>query len=390
LAKAKYEAEEPRTPSLLDAPLVIGPEIDKAVPELDAVLGEIATAAGRFIKHAMGQYPGDGPGGIPVVLSQALNDYLDVLFDINAGRGRSALRGARALFELLVTGMDIMTDKTLEQRYMDHESVISQLEAAMEFEADRLPKRPRKEDARRRQRLAKSSQADFASAIEKYGKAFKRRWAPHNLATRARKYGLEKDYDFYRLSSAVLHGSSGGALGIRKVIQDETVHRTGMALLLCPLAFLQALRYFDMLVEAYAKQYSATFTTDLRSAIAEALKLWPKYRRAIHRLDLSLWPKSPPPNLLPYLVATSSPREQKWFIHDPDAGLMIEANPPQYIPEFQEESINATLDEYYKAQPGELEPLSMVVVGVDISPKHGAEWEDDKTVLTRETGYPFK
>jgi hypothetical protein len=386
--EGRFQAEEPKTLNMLDSPLIIGKEITEAVPELEPTLDEIMSASRLFIKHAIGSYENEGGGGVPVVLSQALNDFIDVLFDISTGRGRPALRGARGLFELLVTAKDVMHDAALEKRYMDHESVISQLEAKMEFEAEQLPKRPRKEDARRRQRLAEASKADYEAGIAKYGKDFKRRWAPKDLAVRAKHHGLEKDYDFYRLGSAVLHGSSGGALGIKKVIDNETVHRTGSALLLCPLAFLQGLKYFDMIIATYAETYSNTFVNELRSAIARAIKLWPKYRRAIHRIDLSLWPKSPPPNLIPMLVAKRSPRGEKWFIHDPDAGLMIEADAPSHIPENQQRGIDAILHELHE-HPNSSEPLTMAVIGVDMRPKAGACWEEDKTVLPRETGYPY-
>jgi len=384
----RYQPQEPRSPNLLDAPVAIGQEVQEAVPELAPVLDEVADASMRFIKHAMGSYSNDGPGGVPVVLSQSLNDFMEILFDIRTGRGRSALRGTRGLFELLVTARDVMQDPILEKRYMDHESVVSQLEAALDFEAEHLPKRPRREDVRRRRRLAEATQVAYDSALETYGKDFKRRWAPRDLAARAKEYGLEKDYEFYRLSSAVLHGSSGGALGIKKVIEDRIVHRTGPSLLLCPLAFLQALRYFDMLLDTYGGTHPVTFTNDLRAAIAKALMLWPKYRRAVHRLDLSIWPNSPPPNLISLFVANSPSGLEKWFIHDPDAGLVIEAEAPKHIPDEQAIMLDGIRHMLYTEYPNSDEPLSAGVVGVDLVPKRGAKWEEDKPVLVREAGYP--
>lgn len=366
--------------NLLDAPSVMEREIRSRVPELKAALDQLSGALVHFISSAHSNYPPDGPGGVPVVLSQVVNDFVDVLYDITSGRGRSALRGARSLFELMVTAKDVMTDVEHERRYVAHAPVVEQLEAELAVQHDELPLWARWAE-RRRRKMGRASKASYEQALSAYGKSFKRGWAPSDLASRATKHGLEREYNFYRLSSSVLHGSSGGVLGIRKLIEGRTVHRTGPALYLCPLAFLQALRYFDMTVETYEQtQTKNAITAEIRKSVALVRELWPKYYKALHKLDELTWPTAPPVWMIAVFVVT--PDQAQWYLHDVVRGLVWVADPPEPLhPENQ-----AFLDETARQfQHAGVPVASFAFFGMRVDPRPETAWEKDGWLMRGES-----
>ncbi|MDQ3532861.1 MAG: hypothetical protein M3456_10905 [Actinomycetota bacterium] len=367
---------------------MMGQMIEEAVPNLRPTLVGLSGTAATFIRDAHGRYPSGGPGGITVLLSQAQNDFLDALADVSWGRGRAALRSARSLFDHLVTATEIFRNPALERRYVDHRWVIEQLEGRLEIEGQQLKGKDRSADTHYRKKLLRDSRQQYETAISIYGGGFRRVWIDTDLASRADAHGLGAEYDFYRLASAVLHGSSGGALGIRKEIQGSVVHRTGPALLLCPLAFLQALRYFDGIVEAYEQsQRKSQISAELRQAIRNARLIWPEYRRALRKLDKGIWPDVPPAGLIATVVFDSITRIRRWYLHDPESGRIREANPPSYIQPEQENILLSVERFYYENQPGSRELISMAMVGVHAEPKPESIWRDERELLPH--GTPF-
>ena len=367
----------------------IAKQIDSRLPELNEMLNAVAGQTAVFIRQAHGAYRG-GIGGEPVLLSQALNDFLDTLFDASAGRGRSALRSARGLFELLVAAKDVFHDLASETRYAAHEVVVAQLEARIDTVTKELGGKARKSDEHRRKKLSRDTLDRYQSAINTYGKKFQSTWASMDLASRATTHGLQDEYDFYRLSSAVLHGSSGGALGIKKTVGNEIIHRTGPALQLCPIALLQALRFFDAIVAEYTKRHPEAkgVCSDLRASLKEARKLWPDYYEVMYGLDKEFWPDTPPPNLQGLLVISSFPRTKTWYIHDVQAGLVRLAEPPLRIESDQQMSLDAVTKYIFDTQPMSGEMISIGVFGVTLTPKKGTAWQDERLILSHAT--PFR
>lgn len=366
----------------LDGPNVLGEEIQQRLPNLRPALDDLVGSAVMFVRFVQGGYKGRGPGGLPLLVTQTVNEVLDILYDIMTGRGRSALKSTRSLFELVVTAKDIMPDIEVEERYVAHRAVVEQLESGLEVQASELGWREARKDRRRRQKLRRASLQSYEEAIDKYEKSFKRSWTQFSLATRAEKHGLSDEYDFYRMSSALLHGSSGGALGLHRVIEGTSVHRTGPALALCPLAFLQALRYFDMFIETYEMtQQKTRITMEVREAIIAARKIWPVYHSVMHRFDESLWPKVQPPPLLAVAVVTSVDRHVRWYLHDVNVGLVREAHPPAELEDAQKRSLDVLVNEYLENHVNDLPLLSVAMMDLDVEPLEGSHWEDDRWLM---------
>src|SRR5438132_645155 len=90
------------TPStLLDLPWLFQRELDGAMPSLRPTLEALVDSLPSFVTFVHGA--AQSPRAIGTIITQATNDFADVLFDIHTGRGRSAITATRTLFELLVS-----------------------------------------------------------------------------------------------------------------------------------------------------------------------------------------------------------------------------------------------------------------------------------------------
>jgi hypothetical protein len=183
------------------------------------------------------------------ILAQASNDYLDLLYEATCGRGRPALRTARTLFEHLVNYRSIDTDSAMAERYCDHESLGAVLDLELNTaQEDEFEGKLRKRFRHWRNRLERTHYSAAKAAIGKYGPSYRSSWAVRTVLERARVHGLEGDYDFYRLCSAISHGTASGTIGIRAEVAGTDVVRTGPALSLVPLALRYGNRYFSMIL----------------------------------------------------------------------------------------------------------------------------------------------
>jgi hypothetical protein len=278
-------------PTLLDAGKWIEGAVSHEAPEFIDAIRNLADSLRTFIAsvHSLSE----PPHGLSSAVSQATNDLVDVLTDAARGRGRPSLMSARSLFELLVTTLDLINDSELETRYVDHKWVIAHMEGSLTIEAEHLARKSRAADLHRRKKLLRESESDFRRVLQEYGTEFARHWTPSNLRTRASKHGLDDDYEFYRLASSVLHGSSGGTIGIARTYGEEVVHRTGPALSLCPVALLMALRHYDRLVRAVKKR-GIVGIGEVRRGLRKVLNVWPRYRKVMLRIDRTVCPEMAP------------------------------------------------------------------------------------------------
>ena len=309
----------------LDAPATIGVLIAEAVPELETCIDRVTASAHQYLTFLHGTT--EMEHGIDVAMIQMTNDFFDVLYDVSTGRGRSVLRGARTLFELLVTVLDIRGNPKMDARYYDYRWVSAQLEADLSLEAKFLPKKDRSADLHRRKKLRRDSAKGREEAVTKYGKNFRLSWSPNNLATRANRHGLDEEYAFYRFASAVLHGTAGAAVGLESELEGRVLFRVGPALALCPMAFLYALHFFSKVAAATGDRLGGPALPDLRVAIREAQALWPNYRRAVMRIDRKLWPTALLDTLIAVLAFTDQGRTEQWYLHNTAASTVVLAEP---------------------------------------------------------------
>lgn len=364
--------------SVLDAPEEIGAAISAVLPEYMAVIEELVGEIHPFMTYLHSSTAGTGLGALS---TQATNAFVDIVYDLRHGRGRPALTNVRSLFELLVTTLDIVGSKKLDTRYRDHEWVVLQQQAELTFELELLPTKERSALRHQQKKIKRDYRAKYDEVVARYGSSFARSWAAEDLALRAARHGLEKEYDFYRVASAVLHGSAGGIMGLRAEIESATVFRLGPALSLCPPALLQALRYYGMFVRAL-RQRGGPAVPELLAKIEEARRRWQEYRRAIMRLDRSIWPDAPPAVPTVIFAFKEGGAFRQWYVHDPLAGQVCEASPPKSLPA----DLEKTLDELIAtvstmASPSEL--ITVALPGIAPRPRPGAKWQHELVILNK-------
>ncbi|MDP9398285.1 MAG: hypothetical protein M3P96_10920 [Actinomycetota bacterium] len=125
-----------------------------------------------------------------LVANQAINDFIEMGQDLLTGRGRSALRVSRSLFEQLVTLREVCRDPALAQRYEDHRHVGLHLEARARLGVERLPEPDRSAARRSAERTLRRTRRRYEQMLTRYQQGFRRSWHPRNLADRAAAQGL--------------------------------------------------------------------------------------------------------------------------------------------------------------------------------------------------------
>ncbi len=178
----------------------------------------------------------------------AINDFNDLLFDCVAGRGRSALRTARTLFEHHLNLLALDDDETRD-RFMCHHLVGTVMAASWNPVEAFLTGNDRKAVRHRQHKLRRDVRAELDEAIATYGNGFLRQWHPVSVRDRAIDAGLTAEYEFFRASSAAVHGSASSLEGSFWIVEGEPVVRVGPAVIACPASLAAGLRFFRLLIE---------------------------------------------------------------------------------------------------------------------------------------------
>jgi hypothetical protein len=191
---------------------------------------------------------------VRLIAGQTLNDFNDVLFDVMAGRGSSALRGTRTLIEDVLSFHAVSTDEELAGRYIDHWPI--GVRHAMDWDplSRYLTGKAAKAAAHHRRKLIRETEREVEELVNRYGQAFLRSWHASSVANRAEQAGLAEMYPFYRYLSASIHGAAISGAGTFWAYEGELVSRLGPALQTCPPALATSLilmRKFLDLAAAY-------------------------------------------------------------------------------------------------------------------------------------------
>lgn len=353
-------------------------ELRRRVPEAFEYARHVAKSIPPFV--SLIHSSDEDNEALHVITTQAVNDFLDLLFDALNGRGRPALRSARSLFELLIAARDVGGSSDLSSRYLDQRWIAARLESTLDLELNELPGRDRKAEEHRLRKLAREAVPRYETVIDRYGSGFTRQWHPLSLKDRADNYGLSHDYDFYRLASMVLHGSAGGLLGLRAEVGGQMVYRTGLALTLCPIALLQGLRFFDRLVRFLGAR-GGPGTSELRTALRGLRGTWPRYRRAVLALDRQIWPEVPVPGVMLF-VAVDRAGNADWWLHDAVGGRVCRAQKPDGMSEQQSKALGETIGIAKTRAHLMVDAFFTIAVpGVYAQPQEGSRWQPDGIVF---------
>lgn len=367
---------------MLHGPWMTAEGISREAPEFATAVEEVAGRVKVAAAAAYGELDETlGSTGVTIV-NQAINDLVDLCFDTLTGRGRSAMRTSRALFEHNVNAHEVASSPDARRRYADHEFVVHQMRAGLSREADFLQGKDRKSFEFELHKLKRTSEHRAHDAIDAHGAGFQRSWADKSLFDLAMAHGLSDGYNFYRLASAILHGSAGGSIGTTKYLDDhdQRIVRTGPALALCPTAFLYGVENFEGLLDAFHLVGDARLD-ELRAAIKRAKGTWPCFWKAIGILDASLWPEGMPPGIMA-VFAVGPHGTARWYLHDVENGLVRAALPPEepLDPDLARrlESAREQL-RFVDAPEGKLH--SIAALGVTLRPEPDSKWMPELALL---------
>ena len=348
------------------------------VPRIAEVVERFATGVPTFLDRIL-RGTNDA---LSTVVTQATNDFLDLLQDSVEGRGRQALRASRSLYELAAAALDVASSSVEAERYNAHRDVLLNQAAGLDLVELTLIGKDRKAEAHRRKKLGRDTRASASAAIDKYGGDFKRRWSSKDLASRARDHEMDGLYPYYRIASGVLHGSSGGVLGHHRVIEGLPVHRVGPAIELVPMALIYGIRFFSIVLDAAASEAGDGAVEEMRQCLSDMKAIWPDIRSSLLAFDRELWPTRPAGHNVA-ILARFPDRSTRWFIWDPSVGAVRAAKTPE-VEGAQARSIARLLERLDMQTPPIGAVVSVALEGLLLDPAAGSVWEEETKVLVME------
>lgn len=367
-------------------PLDLDEEMRKFVKEVDPsfeVLASVcASAVEPLSRMAIKHAPSHAASG---VVTQCTNDWLDLLRDLNAGRGRPALRCARGIIEHLANIRDLQVDAAAVERFEDHDQVVRPhtVEQAQELLGlNEMGDEFRRPAIKFFSRNTRRHTREREELLQRYNRQFANRWHAKNLRQRLEDQEDARRYDFYRFASALLHGGPTGEHGLVFQLEDDRpqVHRTGAAVSLCPIAYRHGNRAFS----AFCQELTWV-KMDLRESALEAIidfqDHWPIYFEAMQQLDGSLLPQQQP-MLIPVVVVGRN-RTPQWWLHDVENGLVVkaEAHDPEIDLKLSEltDSLSVRSPEFAEGRQ-----VTVALTAGDVQPIAGEPWRNESVLPPKE------
>jgi hypothetical protein len=309
------------------------------------------------------------------IVSQAVNDYFDLLYEALRGRGRPAVRSARSLFDHLLNLRTIDGDRGEAERYCDHAAIGDLLDLELNTpREEEFTGNARRQVRHQLRKLSRRMRPAADAVLRKYPRSFPGRWASKNMPERAKRHGLLHDYENdFRLLSAVAHGSAGGDVGHRVLIDDRSVVRTGPAVSACPLALRTGHRWFSMLVADSEKASGPDATAKLWEVLRTVDGILTQHRDACRAVDVGLLPDRAPAN--PPLIRVETDGRWTWLLLDMERDRTIRAQPVDLDPgvdQWLREKVAAMED----ANPGRTKPIIVGILDdVHAVPIPNARWQ---------------
>lgn len=313
---------------------------------------------------------------VRLLFSLALNDLLDLLEDLRLGSGRSAMRAARALLEHAINLHTVISSLAEASRYLEHLDQGPAMMLQLAPGRDRLDGQVRRDYVHALSSKGRPAARNFEASVAEHGPWFRRGWTQISLKDRAGSHGLERLYEYYKLGSLVVHGSSGGSLGtIHDHPEGYRVFRTGPSLELAPVAMWAGLVGYREVLAALQEVRTDIDMGAYMNALDAMDELWGEYFTAMTEIDRSLWPKErvPPPSAI---LAFSQNRKRRWYLHLPMSACLIPAMDPE-LTEGMEQELGRLIDATVSGQAhlfrADQRWLCVRVLDVTVSPRAGAQ-----------------
>ncbi|PWV82666.1 hypothetical protein SAMN05421630_103446 [Prauserella marina] len=320
----------PEQPDLLGPPANADELLAEAAPWFGETANNVMTRSLPFVRSFFGEaenYP-----AVATIFNQGLSDLIGLLIELSHGNGRSAVRSARSLIEHAVNIRDVESTPGRAQRYLDHLGFGAKFANDFSLGLDLLTRSQKRKVTRQRAHTLKKASRELDKATEKYGKGFRRGWSEENLKDRCEKFNLLHLYPAYQLASLIIHGAPGGILGLVREIEGHRVHRTGIAIHLCPFAYIAGIEAAKEIASTVGRQRPDLDIQPQISALDTLRKRWPQYVEAANKVDKKIWPKSPPRHATAILAVTRS-GGRRWYWFDPQTEIVIESNAPNLTDE---------------------------------------------------------
>lgn len=336
-----------------------------------ALVGQVASDAGTH-------------ESIRLLFNLAVNDFRDLVGDLDMGSGRSAMRAARAVIEHAINLHTVVDSLKEASRYLEHLDQGSAIAVNLATGANRLDARTRSSYLHALRKRGTAAARRFEAAVDEHGSWFQRGWTQGTAKDRADRFGLENLYDYYRLASLVTHGSAGGSLGsVRDHPDGYRIYRTGAALELAPVAMWAGIRGHREVLTALQRVRPDIDIDAYTSALDEFDHLWADYFEALTQIDKELWPTErvqPPVAVLAFSQATT----RRWYLHLPMTACLIQAKEPD-LPDWMEERVTGLIDKMIAEQPYLFRPdqywITVAIAGVTVTPVDDARAIPDSALF---------
>lgn len=350
--------------------------VEDEIPELRSVQGVVLEAL-RPLSIAVHEHmdPDD-----PVhaarsrIVLQACNDFLDVFGDSLMGRGRSAARATRSLYEHTVNHRWVSSRPDEALRYTRHAAIGVMLDllhdTPNETDFEGKHRRSFRFWYRKRKRMA---DRDYDQAIAEFGPSFRSKWTQRSLFERAKEDELGgDDYERYRLLSAVIHGTAGGDLWQRREVDGVPILRVGASPALCPLTLSLGVRYFSILLDDLVEAVGASPVSSLRAIVDRIESCLPSFRQLMYEIDDDIWPTESIRTELLYVLHPDGSRE--WWLRDVERRAVIRADPVGFTRD-DLRLVREAVEEIEAVNPVRQAPVLVHVVGQG-SPRQKSKWVD--------------
>lgn len=367
-------------------------EIEAAVPELPAIHNEMLEALRPTLMrvHERANYDDPREHAMSWIVNQAVNDLLDVVADCIAGRGRSATRGARSLFEHAVNLAWVLDPNNSgeAERYVDHSVIGRALELDLDpFDETEFAGGERKTVRHAYKKYERRVRRESQAAIARHGEWFKRSWTRRTLRDRAEAVGLGDMYDQYRLLSAVTHGTAGADRWQRR--EDSSgppTLRTGPAIAACPVALGLSVSWFIRIIDAIEGETGAATVSRIRKVVEELEEVVPAHREACWWLDGIIWPDGSVRSEV--FVALDSLARRQWWLRDVENRKVVRCHPPEMTPE-QTRGVEMHLDEFEAQHPVRTETILVKIIDGFALPLPKARWIPEQVAFADLCSPPF-
>lgn len=298
-----------------------------------------------------------------LIVNQAVSDFADVLHDADRLSGRSAMRGTRALIEHAINLRTVIDDKKQADRYIDHLDRGHVLMSEVDTGVRILPDAYGKATRRRLKTAGERAARRFTSALERHGSGFRRQWTSENLADRAEAQDQSSLYEFYRLASLTIHGSSASMIGARRPNEFGFVNRIGLDPGAAPPALFGALQAMWNILSTLENSNLPGDYDGAVDSLQAIVDWWAAYHQVAFSFEKAFFEDEERP-VAPTIVAISRTGKRRWYVEDHRTPMWLRGTEPPLST--WEKEVLARLCQAIPKEAVEFQDPSVTWVGVRV------------------------